>query len=454
MANCLNLKLPERTVIESIDALAGLMHQGGALRIYAKKLAPNDNSKNQVYLGGDFSALNIIPYGAIEADNTELAGSIRDRAKASVNFQWIAEDGYHTAPHTQLILYPKYPEVRMSGFLKGCRGAPGDVMRVRDEGRVLFLGITGDAKVLGYAAAADSMLARELYARDNLKQIGVFLEMAILPKAGSTKDQLLAILAAIYARHWIPSRKLGSDGIARPYAARNGGGYTLEAELGIIPNGYSEPDYLGWEIKQYGVKDFEKFRPSSPVTLLTPEPTAGFYREQGVEAFVRRFGYDDKSGKKGRLNFGGIYSSERTFHPDTGLQLRLIGYDFASCKIVDLDGGIALQDCHGEIAALWRYTGILEHWKRKHSQAAYVPSLFRAPPPEYRFGPKVLLCEETDLTLFLHAVANGIIYYDPAIKLENDGTTKVNIKRRSQFRIRHDKLQQMYHKTELVTLQV
>jgi hypothetical protein len=196
------------------------------------------------------------------------------------------------------------------------------------------------------------------------------------------------------------------------------------------------------------VTDFEKFRATSPVTLLTPEPTGGFYREHGVEAFVRRFGYADKSGKEGLLNFGGIYSSVRDFHADTGLQLRLTGYDFKSGKITDLDGGIALLDHNGEVAALWRYTGILDHWKRKHAQAAYVPSLFRAPPPEYHFGPKVMLCEETDLTLFLGAIAKGTIYYDPAIKLERGRPPK----RRSQFRIRHDRLTEMYHKSEFIEL--
>ncbi|MEP3670829.1 MAG: hypothetical protein ABJN42_29385, partial [Roseibium sp.] len=214
-------------MIETIDALAGLMRQDGAVRIYAKKLAPNDNSKNQVYLGGDFTALNIIPYGKIETDDTELAGSDRDRAKAPVRFWWVDENGHHEAPNAQLILYPKYPEVRMSGFLKGCRNAPADVMRVRDEGRVLLLGITVDGRVFGYAAAADSPLAREVYASDGLEEVGVFLELPTLPEAGSTKERLLAVLAAIYPKHWIPSQKLGADSIARPYAARNGGGYTL-----------------------------------------------------------------------------------------------------------------------------------------------------------------------------------------------------------------------------------
>ncbi len=152
------------------------------------------------------------------------------------------------------------------------------------------------------------------------------------------------------------------------------------------------------------------------VTLLTPEPTGGSYREQGVEAFLRQFGYADKSGKVGRLNFGGIYSSVRGYHADTGLQLRLTGYDYESGKITDLTGGIALLDQHGEVAALWRYAGIIEHWNRKHAQAAYVPSLFQTPPPAYRYGQRIQLCEQTDLIVFLKAVAAGTVYYDPAIK--------------------------------------
>ena len=293
-------------MIETLEQLTILMKARGARRIYAKKLAPNDNSKNQIYLGGDFSALNIIPHGEVETDDTELAGSVRDRAKARVRFRWIDGDGQYEAPNAQLILYPKYPEVRMSGFLKGCRNAPNDVLTVRDEGRALFFGITDDGSVLGYAAGAGTALASELHSREGLAPAGVFLVLPMAMQQTSTKAQLISALEAVYRKHWIPSQKLGSDGIARPYAARNGGGYTLEAELGISPNGYSEPDYLGWEVKQYAVDDFNRFMPKSPVTLLTPEPTGGYYREQGVEAFVRRYGYPDKSGKANRLNFGGI----------------------------------------------------------------------------------------------------------------------------------------------------
>lgn len=442
-------------MIETIEALVSLMRQNGAVRVYAKKLAPNDNSKNQVYLGGDFSALNIIPHGEVTTDDSAVAGSIRDRAKAAIRFFWIDAGGRYHAPNAQLILYPKYPEVRMSGFLKGAdlkntHLSPGNVMRVRDEGRVLFLGITHDGTVLGHAVAAENPLARALETKHDLETLGVFLELPAEPAAGSTKARLLQTLEAIYRRHWIPSQKLDRNGVKQPYAARNGGGYTLEAELGITPNGYAEPDYLGWEIKQYGVADFNAYRPMSVVTLMTPEPTGGFYRKHGAEAFVRRFGYPDKSGKVGRINFGGVYASTKTYHAITGLQLRMTGYDFITGRITDMDGGIALLDRHDEIAALWKYPGIIEHWSRKHAQAAYVPSLHRTPPPEYSYGPRVMLCEKTDLSLFLKAVANGTVYYDPALKIEQ----ATGLKRRSQFRIRHNHLVDMYHQSELVMLDI
>jgi hypothetical protein len=439
-------------MIETVSQLVELMSKNGAVRLYAKKLAPNDNSKNQVYLGGDFSVLNILPFGEVTADDSELAGSVRNRAKASVDFYWIDEDASYKAPNAQLILYPKYPEVRMSGFLSGCENPPSNVMNVRDEGRVLFLGITNDGRILGYVVFGDHPLSREIYARKDWLEVGVLLELPAGSRDQDTKSQLLTILGSIYRKNWIASQKIGRDGKAHPYRARNGGGYTLEAELGISPNGYADPDFLGWEIKQYGVQDFKKYRPKSPVTLMTPEPTGGLYKDEGVEAFMRQYGYADKSGKQDRINFGGIYSCVKEAHAETGLKLRLTGYDQGTGKISDMSGGIVLLDDTDKVAALWRFTGMIEHWNRKHAQAAYVPSLHQSPPPEYRYGPRIHLCERTDLTLFLNAIASGVVYYDPGIKLENASAERPNIKRRSQFRIRHADLAQMYHSHEVIEL--
>lgn len=438
-------------MIDSLSQLVSVMHSFGATRFYAKKLAANDNSKNQIYLGGNFSALNIIPYKAIYTDGNDIAGSKRDRAKADVSFFWVDEEGKYPAPATQLILYPKYPEVRMSGFLKGCPKAPSEIMRVREENRILFLGITPAGDVLGYATMPGSSLASDFNSKSRLEGIGVFLEIPPEPDSGTdTRHQLLQALKRIYEKHWIPSQKLSASGHIEPYSARNGGGYTLEAELGISPNGYAEPDYLGWEIKQYGVSDFVSFKPKSPVTLMTPEPTGGIYRDAGVADFLHRFGYADKSGKANRQNFGGIYACNRDFHKDTGLCLRLNGYDPHTGKITDIGGGIVLLSRSDEVAASWNFADIMKHWNRKHAQAAYIPSLFQTPPPEYSYGPKVLLCEQTDFSLFLKAIAAGVIYYDPGIKMEGTASAKPVIKRRSQFRIKHEHLTDMYHQSEVV----
>lgn len=441
--------------MESINSLLQLMESHGAIRFYAKKLAPNDNSKNQFYLGGGFSALHTIPHGSLYVDDSNIAKGKTSRTKADVTFYWVDKNGRYLAPNAQLILYPEYPEVRMSGLLKGCRHAPSNVIASRDEGRTLFLGITPNGDVLGYAATPDDPLSKELYAltSNNINVSSVLIELFPPDKKQNTRVLLLEALKEICEKNWIASQKLGKDGVITPYSARNGGGYTLEAELGISPNGYSEPDYLGWEIKQYGVNDFRSFKPKSPVTLMTPEPTGGFYCDKGVPDFLRRFGYPDKSGKVDRINFGGIYTIGRTYHADTGLRLILDGYDQQSGKITNLVSGcIGLETQAGEIAASWSFSGMLDHWNRKHAQAAYIPSLFRTPPPEYAFGCQVLLCEETDFLLFLKAIANGTISYDPAIKMEKASSPKPVTKRRSQFRIKHDNLINLYYKHETVDL--
>lgn len=429
------------------------MRDLGATRIYGKKLAPNDNSKNQIYLGGDFSVLNVIPHGEIYSDSEEKAGSKRDRAKARVRLFWIGGgNSKHLAPDANLILYPKYPEVRMSGFLRGCIAPPSDILTVRDEGRVLILGITPDGETLGYAAAAESAVAKE-FLTGTWEPLGVLLELPTGPDLKvSTKSLLLAELKRIYQLRWIMSQKLGKDGIKAPYAARNGGGYTLEAELGITPNGNADPDFMGWEVKQYGVNNFTKFLPKTPVTLMTPEPTGGFYKEHGIAEFMKKFGYADKSGKADRINFGGIYTNEKAFHADTGLKMVLDGFDAGSGKITDLDGGISLIDKTSAVAAHWSFSGMMQHWNRKHAQAAYVPSLFRTPPPEYSYGPRILLCEQTDFLLFLKSFADGTVYYDPAIKIENASAANPDIKRRSQFRIKHHSLTKMYYQSEIAEI--
>lgn len=54
-----------------------------------------------------------------------------------------------------------------------------------------------------------------------------------------------------------------------------------------------EPDFRGWEVKQHSVTNFPRADSGTAITLMTPEPTDGFYKDRGVEAFIRWFGSPD-----------------------------------------------------------------------------------------------------------------------------------------------------------------
>jgi hypothetical protein len=429
----------------SVAQLLSAMSAHGATRFFAKKLAPNDNSKNQFYLGGGFGSLSVLPHGEIVPDSSEKAGSVRDRAKARLSFFWLDSEGLCPAPDAQLILYPKYPEVRLSGLLSRSPKAPSPILASRDEGRMLFFGTCPDGRILGYAAECDHPIAREINALRDPDIIGVFLVLrADRSGAQAAENRLLAELRRIHELGWIPSQKLDASGHPAPYVARNGGGYTLEAGLGIAPNGRAEPDYLGWELKQFGVTDLTAPRAKSPITLMTPEPLGGLYRKLGAEVFIRRFGYPDKRGREDRLNFGGVYVCDAAPHADTKLALTITGFDASSGKISDMSGEIALMTTQQQVAASWPFTELVEHWTRKHARAAYIPSINRAAPPAYAYGAHITLCLETDFHLFIRALASGRIWYDPGLKLEQAGGPSPKLKRRSQFRIKQTDLGELY----------
>ncbi len=444
----------------TLKSLFKLLSENGCKKVYVKNLSANDNSKNQVYLGGSYDVLNILPIKEITTDSDDKGGGKKARFKTKLDFYWINEDGnLNVAPDSQLILYPKYPEVRFSGFLKYCKDAPSEIMIQRLPNRLLFLGVSASNKVLGFAATPNSELAREFEQIKNVEQFGVFKALAIVGDRIelNSKDKLLSELKRINSLGWINAKRFDSVKNIMPCSSSNCGGYTLEAELGISPNGYSEPDYFGWEIKQFAVKDFAKIS-TTAVTLLTPEPTDGIYVRDGVEQFIRLYGYDDKLGREARMNFGGVHKFGIT-QSTTKLQLVLEGYNKSTEKIENIDGYLGLIDNSGNIAASWSFTSLLKHWNTKHANACYVPSMNRkfidgAYTQQYLFGDHIMLGSNTDFSIFLKQVADGHIYYDPGIKLELaiPNIRKQFIKRRSQFRIKANSLTSLYKENETINL--
>ena len=136
---------------------------------------------------------------------------------------------------------------------------------------------------------------------------------------------------------WIDSKQLDSDGQLKPCTTPQCGGFSLEAKLGIAKNSSGEPDFLGWEVKQFAVEDFERIESAKPITMMTPEPDGGFYKDADVESFIRKFGYADKNDKPDRLNFGGRHVVGQRC-PPTGLTMQLAGFDAAKGKITDANG--------------------------------------------------------------------------------------------------------------------
>jgi len=447
----------------SLDAITRIMQGLGAANVYVKKLAPNDNSKNQPYFGSHLIDLPFIPTGEVVASTSESNKTSDPKRKikyqASLKLSWVdAEGKTYAAPHAKLIYYPQYPEVRLSGFLLGSKVIASKWMapekQGRSQGRWLILGVTKDERIYAYLVTPECNLSRELASADYIEISKILWQLDVLhtaPKV-STRDALLQKLLEIHHKGWIPSQKLSSAMVLESYKAPNGGGYTLEAMLGISPNGIAEPDYLGWEVKQFGVKKFPKTG-SKPTTLMTPEPNGGYYATAGAIEFVKTYGYADKSGKVDRMNFGGkhLVGLRQSL---TSLTMHLIGFDAGTSSITDASGTIALLDKSGNITASWSFAKLMDHWKRKHARAVYIPCIRRTQSGihEYQYGKDVELGTGTNFEMVLSAMNLGTVYYDPGIKLEDATSGKPKLKRRSQFRVNHKHLDTLYKTFEFVDI--
>lgn len=432
----------------TLETLSKMFRDHGVERLFLKRLAPNDNYKNQIYLGGELSVLRVIPTGKLTLARS-ASGKPGERGrqilKSRVLWSWLDATGCaHPAPNAQLVLYPQYPEVRFSGFLQGCGIPLGKWLDpARDgrlPGRILLIGVGRDGQAFGHLVVPGSVLARQLESSKELDTFGALTELEFL--AGDNLARLLAELKRIHLLGWITGKRIGRDGNSLPCNSRNCGGYTLEAELGISPNGLAEPDYLGWEVKSFTVDNFEKLH-SHTITLMTPEPDGGLYRTAGPEAFIRKFGYPDVSGKEDRINFGGVHRFGEK-HGRTGLTLTLTEYDFETSKIRDVSGGLALFS-GTQCAASWSFRKLIEHWKRKHDKAAYVANQSEiGPPRRYSYANAVNLGQGAEFTRFLAAFTRGTLYYDPGLKLERASTEAPRMKRRNQFRVRMGDLTSLY----------
>jgi hypothetical protein len=445
----------------SLKSLIAEFAELGVVRVLVKELAPNDNSKNQIYIGRGFETLNLIPVKNV-APKEPRKNEKPVNFKAKLDWTWLSVRKRFVAPRAQLILYPAYPEVRISGFLDECDldEPTSALMSARTAGRVLFIGVADRTKIYAHAAGRGSRVVSDwkLLKKNTsdwridwhdvrswklnevplLEGPGGFFRFELIDKkltAGCIRA-VLKKLQCIHRAGWHDAKRLEPSGQTVVARGKNAGGNTLECLFGIPSNPSKEPDYQGWELKNLDAQ-------SDRLTLTTPEPKSGYYKEQGVVAFVEKFGYPDEK-KKNRRNFASPHLFSQ-LNEKTKLTLSVDGYSVRKKKITNHDGGIVLKTRRGTIAAKWNFSDLMFDWNRKHSRVVVVPSssaLFDG--RKYNFLQNVAIAERSDFLRFLQSLTTKKVYFDPGTNVIYSRGRRAKPHRRNQFRAKPKDLDKLY----------
>lgn len=438
--------------IQSLATLLEAMRDAGVVRLFFKVLVKNNNDKNQIYIATDMAKVGFLPTGETEAARSR---STKKNPKGTAIFRtdmplsWLNNDGcLFPAPGTKLIFYPQYPEVRISGFLENCALAPTDLLSImrrgKEPGRVLFLGTTREGRVVGHVVGPESAVAEEIRSTEHPISHGVLREI-LLRERGDSRQLLLRELGRIHRMGWVDPVKLTRNGM-EPYDKRNSIGYTLEAHLGVLPNGDAKPDFHGWEVKGSTVKALGRSL-SAKISIMTGSPTGGLIRDIGWRSFVERYGYRNDDKPPGRIDFNGVHTYG-VRQEKTGLLLDIEGYD--SGVIVDETGGIVIRDDDGDVLLKWHFSKFIDHWKTKHSNVVFVPGVAsETTPRQFRFDRKVKLGIGTDFFRVLEAIKAGSVVYDSGLWVNPEGKVpKEKGKERHQIRVRPGDISDLYRKVE------
>jgi len=443
--------------IVSLADLRALLGAQGVRTAWVKKLSPKqDNEKNQIYLGGGLDGVTnlfpatIHPRSPSESAAKRAASPGKSKLEARLDFAWLDRSGMrHDAPGTRIIDYFQYPEVRMSGFLAGCDAPPDALRRERQSlygQRWLVLGTASDGKVLGLVLTeCEDPLAANFPDLPLQGDAGVLKVLVVDTDSLASPAELLHHeIAAIVRGGWHASRILRAGGI-EPFRGAQGGGYTLEALLGVAANGDKKPDRHGFEIKSFS---------GSRISLMTPTPDYGYQGKHSFREFMDAYG---KPGRKddGSLRFVGIHRCG-AISEATGLGMRVAGLDHETGTFGDPDAiGVELFDPGtGAIAAGWSLDKLANCWNAKHANALYIRCERRDAPTsyEYSYADRYVTGRGTDVWKLLRAIACGLVFYDPADTIYADGTPKV----RSQWRINVTRLPEamsaLYTSSETVTV--
>ena len=412
----------------------------GCTELLVKPLSQHqDNEKNQIYLGSSSNELmSILPGQQHFRSASSSTSKRKSNTKAliietSLKFSWISENlPPSLAPFTKIIDYFQYPEIRLSGFLRGSPNPPDALRRDRQSQygrRCLVIGISDDQIFATVITDKTPTIINKLLSLPKWQPYDLFHVLTLSKVAAPLIDptKLLAEIKAITGKKHDGCSLKTLGGIPDPYFAVNGGGYTLEALLGIPRNSSSAPDKYGFEIKSFS---------TNRITLMTPEPDFGYRHDQGLTAFLHKFGWkgtknDGSYRFNGKHNTLGIYSK-------SNLELKILNWDSAT-NTPDGNGSpdvVLINPNTDEIAAGLTFSKLSASWGRKHAGGIYVQttrsqSVSPARPPRYTFGPTVHSGLGTSPLYLMKAIGTGKVYLDPGDRVNSAGEEK----KRTQWRI-------------------
>ena len=439
----------------TINRLKYAFAQQGCNEILIKPLALNqDNEKNQIYLGHSNELFSIIPgtvafRGASESTSKNASVVGRSIIENSITLLWLNEGKEPSlAPNARIIDYFQYPEMRLSGFLSGCKNPPDSLRRDHQDAygqRVLVLGISEEKVFATVISQKEDSFVAHLLSQPEWPAHPLFRSMQLAPVEPAEETQV-----SEYARTLVnaitidpkklleelrkiggykhPSTVLKSVGEPlMPFRGTQGAGWTLESILGIPRNSSGNPDKYGFELKTYL---------STKITLMTPEPNFGVRYEKGLKTFLKEFGWVGAK-NDGSLRFNGKHSTVNVYKK-SGLKLELEHWNYES-NSPDGKGSpnvLLINPLTKEIAAGWTFEKLAEKWGRKHAGAMFVQANKFIQdegtlPSHYSYGPDAYCGLGTSPLHLMKSIALGLVYLDPGDRINAAGEEK----KRTQWRI-------------------
>jgi hypothetical protein len=364
--------------IKSLEQLEKIFTLHGVSRLYIKQLAPNqDNDKNQIYLGSSLDGAanlfqsKIYSRSASESIAKRKSSKGQPKLEALLNFVWLDSTGLaFPAPNTRIIDYFQYPEIRLSGFLKGCANPPDSLRRTNQDKygkRILILGVNPRGNTFGFVLTEmDDPIVSFFPDYPDLPAIPI-LKVHVIGTAieKSPRELLINELAQIHLGGWYLSIMLKSGcSTPEPFKGNQGGGYTLEALLGVTANADKKPDKYGYEIKSWS---------GGKISLMTPVADTGYEGEHTFREFMQAYGRAGQAGD-GRRVFTGVHRCE-SINTATGYTLMLEGYDPDKDHFSDNADEISIalvNPLNKERISVWTMQRLLDSWNKKHTSACYI----------------------------------------------------------------------------------